>query len=785
MSKVFFNILLILGPCLISAQVAVSGYVTNEDKEPIIGAHIKSSLGKIAVTNAYGFYVIYVESGKVHLAYSHIGYSSHSHVHTVRGDTSIDIRLEPLTLDAVAVTDEIVHRDVRDRMRLGSVALPIETLNAVPSLLGERDVIKGLAILPGVQSGLEGSSGLFIRGGTPDQNLLLLDNAPVYNASHLYGLTTVFNPDVVKNVELHKGNIPARYGDRLSSVISVNLKEGNLKKWNKKYSMGLIGSSFSFDGPIKEDKTGLMIAGRATYLSLISLPVRIAYETSPGFSDFADYNMYDINAKLNHTISDHEKIFVNFYAGNDHRVGLTSLSSKGVRTKSTSGYNWGNITFSLRKTKSHRKNWFSEDQILYTRFKTNLFGRQAVIENLDRNATIKKRFSLLHEYSYQKQWSHWTSSGHWLKGGLDLSYRKAVPIKTAHRSSLMDIAISTPIKRVVDGYKAAIFVEDNWAISDRLVLDAGLRYQFYYTQNKSYRSVEPRFNIGYALSDRLVLSSAYGRTSQSIHGLPGVNEGLPIHGWVNASKLTPMQLADLFSTGVGYIGKSLDIRFDGYYRLLHDQVDFRQGTGLLTGFNVDYEDQVEKNGKGWAYGMEFYLNKRSPKLTYIFSYTLGFSERQFPRISQGARYFHQYDQRHNLTLFANWKISKKWTVAGLFQYNTGRRQTLPIAAFQEPGGFQNIFYAPNRNNFVMPDYHRLDLSFTKHWVSKKKERNKSLTFSVYNAYFRKNVSYYRLDESTIFDAGRRVTGIKYDLKQVTILPILPSITYTVDLTSRK
>ncbi len=760
-------------------QYVVSGYITNSLREPIIGAHVITNQDDLVVTNEYGFYALHIGAGPIELTVTHIGYEARRLKLYVAADTLLDVALQDLTLEAVEVTSSIAT-DKRNRVQLGHLTLPVSTLRAVPSLMGQQDVIRALTILPGVNAGLEASSGLYIRGGTPDQNLLLLDGAPVYNVSHLYGLFTVFNPDVVKNVELYKSSIPAHYGDRLSSVVSINMKEGNLERWEKKYSMGLIGSSFAFDGPLKKERTGILLSGRASYLSLISLPFRIAYEVSPSFDVFGDYNMYDINAKLNHIVNEKERLFINFYAGNDHQVGLSSTLEQGNRGQNAMGYNWGNITFSVRRTKQPKRAWFVQDQLVYTRFKTNLFARQNTTVNLDRQVFVTKRLSFLHEYAYTKQLSHWTAGGHWFKGGLELSYRKAVPIQTISRSTFPNLNVPSKEQRiVVHGLKAALYVGDNWEINEQVVLDLGLRYQFYSTSNRDYHSLEPRVNLGFSLTDQLVFSATYARTSQSIHGLTGVNSNLPIQGWVNASDRTPIQRADLLSAGFGYKTPALDMRLDGYHRWLYKQLDFKQGSGILTGFNTDYEDLVERGGQGWAYGVELYLERRKRLVNMILSYALSWNQRQFENLSFGEKYFHQYDQRHTLTAFLNWTVTKKWDLSALFQYNTGRRQTLPVSAYRHPNGSRDIFYAPDRNNFIMPDYHRLDISASKHWVSKKNQKKKSLTFSLYNAYFRKNVSYYRFDQVQLPGNDR----IKNKLRQVTILPLIPSLTYTVDLSS--
>jgi len=766
----------------ISAQISISGYVTTIDGEPIIGAHIYYDESTGTVTNEYGFYSISVEANSKQLHCTHVSYESSSHHIDSIPNGRLNFHLEEKSLEEIVVSNS-VNRSLRDRIQLSSVTLAVDRLKAVPSLMGEQDIIKALTILPGVSTGLEGTSGLYVRGGTPDQNLLLLDNAPVYNVSHLFGLFTVFNPDAVKNVELHKGAIPARYGDRLSSVVSINMKEGNLKKWKKKYSMGLVSSSFIADGPIKKDTTSLLIAARGSYLSLVSLPLRIAYETLAGIESFGDYRMYDINAKLSHKIDENKKVFVNFYAGRDHQVGLAKTGFENIE-KDASGYTWGNITGSIRKTNQVSSKLFIQDQLIFTRFSTNFFSRHVEISpEKVRREHSQERLSIISEYSYSKQFNYWTSKEHWIKGGVDMSYRKATPLKVKFSSSFPDVTGPEEQKLVIHGLKGALFVEDNWKIGDRIILDLGMRYQWYFVQQKHYHSFEPRMSFGLSLSDELVFNASYSRTSQSIHGLSGAYDVLPIQGWVNSSKETPIQRADLFSSGFGLQTSKFDLRFEGYYRLLYDQLDFQRGFRLLSGLNTNYEDIVERGGKGWAYGFETFLDKKYGRFTYIISYTLSWNQRQFPEISLGRKYYHQYDQRHNLSIFTNWNISNNWSLTSLFQYNTGRRQSIPVASIPSPDGTQDLYISSERNNLVAPNYHRLDLSASYRWVSKKRKRDKVLIFNVYNSYFKKNGDFYRFRDSAVFDENDNYVGRELRLKVVSILPILPSFTYIIDFNS--
>ena len=763
-------------------QVTLFGYVTDDLKEPIAGAHVIAG-NAVSITNSYGFYSITPGSGSIFLSCSHVGFKTGTFSLEVTSTQQFDIVLAHETLDEVIVSEEKVNLDIRKRIDIGTNNIPINRLIEVPSLTGQRDVIKGLTILPGIHSATEASAGLFIRGGTPDQNLLLIDNVPVHNPYHLFGLFSVFNSDAVKNVEVYKGKIPAKYGDRLSSVISVKIKEGNLRKWKSKYNMGLISSSIVADGPIKKDTTGLLVAGRISYLSLLTLPLRLLTATGVNIDSYADYTLYDINAKLHHVINNRKKIFINFYAGNDRHVGLSQIKRTITSTDKTAiGYNWGNATLSIRKTNQLGSRTFVEDQLLFTRYSTNLFGRQKEIENTNKSEYVQKRFSVLSEATYSKQVSHWTPNNHWITAGLSLSYRRAVPIRTTFRSTFDDIETPKPVRKIENGYLGSVFLEDNWKLSETWILDFGIRSQIYFPGKKVYHSLEPRVNIGKALSDNLSWNVAYTRTSQSIHGLSGVYEALPIHGWVNASVRTPIQLADQISSGLKYQTNNTEITLDGYYRTFKNQIDFQDGRSLLSGYNTNFEELVERGGDGYAYGAEFLLNKSAGRLKYMLSYTLSWNWRQFASISQGEKYFHRSDQRHNLSLFSSYKLNPNLDFSMFFQFNSGARQSLPTQIFEAPDPFYDIFYSPLRNNFVGPSYHRLDLSLSYKWVGKKKKkRKKSLTLNLTNAYFRKNVSYYELEEDYIYDDNFNFLRTEYVLKEIAILPIVPSFTYTVDL----
>ncbi len=765
-------------------QHILFGYVTDAQKEPIIGAHIKVK-DEIAISNSYGFYSMSVEGGTILISFSHAGFSSGDTTLVMAADRQLDILLDYRTLGEVVVKGEKTMLDVRKRTDIGTVSIPVKRLMTIPSLSGSQDVIRGLSILPGIHTGHEASAGLLVRGGTPDQNLLLIDNTPVYNPYHLFGLFSTFNPDAIKNIDVHKGRMPAKYGDRLSSVVSIKIKEGNLKKWSSKYAMGLISSSVVADGPLRKDTTGLFLAARLSYLSLLTAPLRLLTASGVNIDSYADYTLYDINAKLHHVIDRKKKIFLNIYAGNDHHVGLSQTGkNRTTESSNASGYNWGNMTFSVRKTKQLGNSTFMEDQLLFTRYATNLFGRQREIENNVKSEYVQKRFSVLNEATVSKQVSHWSTNDHWLTAGISFSYRRAVPIRTYFKTSYTDVVLPAPTLKVIHGYLGSIYFEDNWKINEHWILDLGMRYQIYLSAKSVYHSPEPRINLGCSLTNIISWNASYSRTSQSIHGLSGVYEALPIHGWVNASKRTPVQFADQWSTGLKYQTDAIAVTFDSYYRLFHDQIDFQEGYSLLSGYNTDIEELVETGGSGYAYGCELSLNKNIGRLKYLLSYTLSWNRRQFQSISNGKEYFHRNDQRHNLTLFNSYRLNASWDFSMLFQFSTGARQTLPTTSFVSPDGTYDIFHTSNRNNFIGPNYHRLDMSATYRWLSKEKRRRKSLTFNLTNAYFRKNVSYYELRENFIYDDNRNFIRTDYSLKEVSILPIVPSFTYTVDLSKR-
>lgn len=771
--KKLLSILLLLLPATMAAQITISGVVYDELGEPIIGAHIYTADARYhASSNEFGYYVMTLAPAQHEIIYSYVGCRRDTIALHITSSVKRDIYLTFEMLDEVVVSD--ARKGLRDRMTLGAMDMPIDRLTRVPSMTGERDVIKGLSVLPGISAPFEMTTGLSIRGAAPDQNLLLLDNAPVYNNSHLFGLFSVFNSDAIKSVEVHKGYIPAQFGDRVSSVISVTMKEGNLRRWEKKFALGLLSNRFTMSGPLKDDRTAMLAAVRLTNISLLVLPFRIA--AAQGVIDsYGDYFMHDLNLKVNHKINDSRKLYLSFYSGNDYQFGA---NHEGKGRKSIGGFTWGNVTSTVRHTKQVRPELFVVDQAVFTRYRTNLFSKE-LTEQESTTFTNRKRISILSEYSYSKNFSYQPSAERWYKFGLDLAYRHTVPLRSFFESNVPGISREPTREIRTDGFKGALFFQNNWQMKDDLILDMGIRLQNYLFSNSWTHSIEPRINVGYEIEPNLVYNLSYSRSSQSIHGLLGTYDFFPVQGWVNASADVPIQVADLYSMGIGYAKVGLDIRLDGYYRRLRDQLDFQQGSGLLTDLHIDYSEIVETGGVGTAYGVETYIDNTMGRLKYILSHTLSWSKLRFDHVFEGNEYFHPLDQRHNLSLFMQYSIGA-WAMSSQWQYNTGRRQSLPVTSFINPDLNGQLFYSPERNNYTLPDYHVLNLSFTKHWISRKRKHKKSLVINLHNAYFRKNVSYYRFDKEVERAADGTIIKVTPDLKAVTILPTFPSFSYIVE-----
>ncbi len=761
----------------ISAQnLTLSGYVTDESGEGIPSATVYDSLSKRGVlTNNYGFYSLALAMGEVHLRISSVGFVQRDTVFTLRANTILSPRMKTQTL-AEVVIKENRYQNIN---KIGVITLPLAQIKRVPAIGGETDIIKALGLTPGVSNGTEGSAGLFVRGGTPDQNLILLDEAIVYNPTHIFGLLSVFNTDAVKNVELIKGGFPARYGGRLSSVLDISMREGSLEKKKTEFGIGIISSRLLLERPLVKNKLSMMLSARSAYLDLLLLPVNII-GNSGGYRSEVGFRMYDINAKLHYKINEKNSLFLSFYTGSDK---LTNVEGNPL-TLNVSNYGWGNSTLSLRHNATVSPKLFWRNMITWSKFQYRVRGFDE--DKARKTETEFKNISGLQDLNIKTAIDYYPHQNHQIKAGLDYTLHYFNPqsrILTSTDTSNTQIND----RQNIFATELSAFVEDEWKIISRLRLNAGFRFNVYNVGGKSYLSPEPRLALAYDLGNSWTIKGAYTRMQQNIHLL--VNSGLGYQNdiWVPSTEGVSPQKSQQFSLGIfkTFTDWGVDASLEIYRKQMTDLIDTKEGTNIVTDLN-SWERAIEVSGVGESRGIEFFLHKKEGKFNGFLSYTLAETTRQFDNINNGQVYPFRYDNRHNFALTLSYQLSKKWDFSGTFVFKTGDAITVPIYSVQRQPDDSNIngeaaeyslWIYSTRNGYRLPNYHRADIAFNRVSYTKK-GRQKKWSFSVFNLYNRANVAYVQVVNDPIY-VENRLTGYSPRLKAKSLFGfIIPSFSFS-------
>jgi len=785
MTKCIFGIFVclfwvLLNSTSIAQKFTVSGYLEDaESGEKLIGAHIyETKLLKGTTTNLYGFYSLTFPSDTINLTFSYIGYQTITKQIILDKDLRINISLSSsIELGTVEIVGERLD-PIEERSQMSIIEIPVAQVKLIPALLGEVDVLKALQLLPGVQSGGEGSSGLYVRGGGPDQNLILLDGAPVYNVSHLFGFFSVFNADAIKNIQLTKGGFPARYGGRLSSVLEINMKEGNMKKIAGEGSIGLIASRLTIEGPIKKDKTSFIVSGRRTYIDLLIRPLSKAASQGAGVGG---YYFYDINAKANHIFSDKDRIYFSVYAGNDRFFAKASNSylNSGTTYESNVEFNlgWGNITSALRWNHIINSKLFSNVAVTYSKYKFYVNAKNENIEKSSSGTTIEsynlKHFSGVRDWSGKIDFDFLPSPDHYIKFGTSGIYHTfntgAIQFKT---ESINFTTIDTTLGvEPIDAGEFALYFEDDIRFTARLKANAGVHLSGFLVNGQFYYSVQPRLSLRYFLTDEWAVKGSYAIMNQYIHLLSNSGIDLPTDLWVPTTDIVKPQRSQQVAAGVArsIFDNKYELSIEAYYKTMNNLIEYSAGANFLE-VNSDWQQKIEV-GKGWSYGAELFIQKKSGKTTGWIGYTLSWSNRQFENLNFGKPYPYKYDRRHDFSIVISHKIDEHIDLSATWVYGTGNAISLPIAHYQAMSAYYGISgneiqYYVDKNSFRMRAYHRLDFGVNFH--KKKKWGERTWSIGVYNMYNRKNpyFLYFSYDNQ-----GNR------QLKQVSLFPLLPSVSY--------
>ncbi len=753
-------------------KYTISGHIKDGDNgEELIGATIYiEELKTGTATNVYGFYSLTVPEGTYTVIYQYIGYNSRRDTLVLDKDIvqTIEMASESKKIDEVEITSERMNKNVTD-VDMGVVKLDIQTVKKIPAVFGEVDIIKTLQLLPGIVGAGEGVGGFFVRGGGVDQNLILLDEAVVYNASHLLGFFSVFNSDAIKDMEIYKGGIPAAYGGRLSSLLDVRMKDGNMKKFGVSGGIGLISSRLTVEAPIIKDKMSFIVSGRRTYVDLF-LKLSPNEEINQNKLYF-----YDLNAKYNWRINEKNRIFVSGYFGRDVFGFGNNFAT-----------DWGNATATFRWNHVVSNKMFANFTFVFSDFNYSLGVPEGALA-FDWNARIR-------DFSLKGDFTNYLNPNNTFKWGVIATHHNFLPgeVVPASDESIFN-SLVMPDKNAME---YAAYVSNEQKIGDKITLSYGLRYSafsqvgpgrvFNYDSDgevidtteygrfehiKTYHGPEPRVAIRYGWNKENAVKANYTRTRQYLHLISNSTVSSPFDIWVPADNYIQPMKADQVSVGYfrNFKEDMFEVSLEAYYKYMHDVIDYVDNAELLLKENI--ETQLLR-GDGYSYGIESMVRKNKGRLTGWVSYTYSRTRRKIDGINDNEAYPVSYDRNHNLAIVLSYQISERFSISANWVYTTGLAVTFPVGKYEYNGQSVPIF--SERNGYRLPAYHRLDLSANLDFKQKPNKKFKhGLNFSVYNAYYNKNVFsiVFREDDD---DASKTAAYKTY------LFPIVPSITYNFD-----
>jgi hypothetical protein len=768
-------------PLAAQGKFTWKGYVKDSlSGETLINASIIiNNETRGVTTNQYGYFSLTLPAGNYRLLISYVGYLPKIINIDFNKDIAEDVLLVPVsaTIQDVVVSSSQKRLNNVKSAQMGQVDLNINTVKSLPSFMGETDILKTLQLLPGVRNAGEGNSGFYVRGGGPDQNLILLDEAVVYNSGHLFGFFSVFNSDAVKNLTLIKGGMPPQYGGRLSSVIDIAMKEGNINKTEVDAGIGLIASRFSIQGPIIKNKASYIISARRTYVDLLIKPF---IKKSSSFYG-SGYYFYDLNAKMNYRVSNNDHLYLSGYFGRD------KFDFNNKRRSFSTSVPWGNSTATFRWNHSFSKKLFSNVSLIYNDYKFDFIGNQD---------NFKFRLSSgIKDWNAKVDVDYFASTSHKVKFGAQYTYHTFLPsVASGNQDSVIFHPANTQ-KKFANEY--GIYIQDDWDINRHIKINYGFRYSIFqqvgpytsYTTDvngnkldsniyrsgqtvKAYGGLEPRFTIRYAFDNNSSIKASVTRNLQYIHLVSNAGTTLPTDIWVPSTYRVQPQDGILYAAGYfrNFYDNMFETSLELYYKTMKNQIEYAEG------YTPDLSDPEESFvfGKGWSYGSELFINKVKGKLTGWVGYTLSWTWRKFPDLNDGNKYPGKYDRRHDLAVVGIYELSKKWKLSATFVFGTGNAISLP-ERFYFVGGTLTQEYS-SINAYRMKSYHRLDLAAT--YTPKHKKPRKytdSWVFSIYNAYSRQNPYFYYFDQDgSVADGTLKVTA-----KQVSLFPIIPAVTWNV------
>lgn len=749
------------------AKYTISGTVKDKQSgETLIGVTIRvqemPSTGTL--TNDYGYYSLTLPEGVYTIQYNYLGYQAQSRSLTLNARTKIDIALEDNTEQLNEIVVSATRQDENISNPLPGVAkMEMAEINKVPVLLGEKDVLKTMQLLPGINSAGEGNTGLYIRGGGADQNLILLDDALVYNASHLLGFFSTFNSDAIKDVTIYKGGMPSEYGGRLSSVLDISMNEGNNQRFRVNGGIGIISTKLNVEGPIQKGKSSFLLSGRRTYADVF-----LKFSGDDNISNSSLY-FYDLNAKANYTFSDKNRLFLSGYFGRD-KLGFQDLF----------GIDWGNATGTLRWNHLVNDRLFSNTSIIFSDYSYRI--------DIDFNGNDIGITSRIQDWNLKQEFQYFPNPQNTVKLGLQSTYHTVVPGEVSYSGTL---PFMLPPLQKRYSWENGLYFSNNWNATDKLEVVYGTRLSSFsvlgagdfYSLNdqrqvidtasygtgefvKTYLNLEPRLSAAWKLNDRSSVKASYARTTQNMHLLSNSTTSNPTDKWVPSSNIIKPQIGDQVSAGYfrNFSDNKYEFSTEVYHKHMQNQIDYKDGADITNSYVVETELLF---GKGRAYGIEFFLKKRLGRFNGWVGYTLSRTEKLIGGINESDWYPARQDRTHDISVVGIYELNPKWTLSASWVYNTGNAVTFPSGKYQMDN--QVVFYYTERNGYRLPDYHRLDIGAT--WQLRKTERFSSeLVFSIYNAYGRENPYIINFRENSNDPSMT-------EAYQIALFKVVPSVSY--------
>jgi len=762
----------------------LSGYVEDANSgESLLGAtvwHASSSSGTTA--NIYGHYSIALPAGEQEVLFSYLGYTPQKIAINLKGDVKLDIKLTAGLELGEAVVESSASERIEEQVQMSKIDVPIDQIKRLPAIAGEVDLLKSLQLLPGVQSGNEGSSGIYVRGGSPDQNLIMLDGVPLYRVSHLFGFFSVFNADAVRKISITKGGYPARFGGRLSSILEVTMKEGHKNEVHGAGSISMLASKLTLEGPIAKDKASFMISGRRTYLDLLLNPIIQASNTDQSSVDPA-YFFHDLNAKVNWRIGAKDRIYLSTFQGLDD-FGLKSKDSFNNSTEEIDlGLDWRNSVLALRWNHEWRADLFSNVTLMKSRYDFNT-GFDFKSTEQDGGAEITSRFASLYNSGIRDlggriDFDFTPNNRHFVRFGGNLTRHRFQPGATQAILDFgdefsLDTTIGSPNLFSTESF---VYLEDEINLGEDLTLNVGGHASALFVEGVNYFSFQPRLALNRRLPSGIALKASYAEMTQFVNLLTNEGLTLPTDLWLpSTAQIRPQQSWQAAIGAAKTLGE-IEVSIEGYYKEMEGLLGYKEGASFgSAAFNLSsnttWEDEVTQ-GEGRSYGAEVLFQKKRGRTSGWLGYTLSWTDRQFDDVNNGQRFPFTYDRRHDLSVVLIHDLSDKWTLSGTWVYGTGRALTLNEVTYASvipdyEGGLSPISLdiPSNRNAFRMSPYHRLDLSATRTKVKENGER--SLVLSVYNAY--NNLNPFLALPGTA-DDGTRV------IREYGLFPFIPSIAW--------